>query len=192
MRGPAGEEGRGLILRYQQGLKQDGIAVLVSQLCRWFGMSRRTVYYRSITSAPKVQESLASPIKHMIDAEPSCGYRTVAHLLGLHKNTVQRVFQLRAWQVHKRSVGHPPKTEALPSVAKTPGQRWATELCRVWAGRDGWQILALVVDCQTRGTAGMATVEKRPGHDHHRGTRAGPDRPLRVPGTGLETLPAEV
>jgi putative transposase len=31
-----------------------------------------------------------------------------------------------------------------------PNERWATDLCRVWAGRDGWQTLALVIDCHTR------------------------------------------
>lgn len=30
------------------------------------------------------------------------GYRTVAGLLGMNKNTVQRIFQLKGWQVHKR------------------------------------------------------------------------------------------
>lgn len=29
-------------------------------------------------------------------------------------------------------------------------ERWATDLCRVWAGRDGWANLALVIDCHTR------------------------------------------
>ena len=29
----------------------------------------------------------------MIEEDPSFGYRTVAHLLGLNKNTLQRIFQ---------------------------------------------------------------------------------------------------
>ena len=29
------------------------------------------------------------------------------------------------------------RIEALPSVATTPNDRWATDLCRVWAGRVG-------------------------------------------------------
>lgn len=139
-----------MILRLQQGLKQEGVTVSVSQLCRWFEVPRRTVYYRSVKTPPKVKEHLASPIKQMIEAEPSFGYRTVANLLGLNKNTVQRIFQLRGWQVRKRSVGHRPRIEVLPSVAEAPDQRWATDLCRIWAGRDGWQTLALVIDCHTR------------------------------------------
>ncbi|MGL5631775.1 MAG: DDE-type integrase/transposase/recombinase [Azovibrio sp.] len=27
---------------------------------------------------------------------------------------------------------------------------WATDHCRIWAGRDGWAHLALVIDCCSR------------------------------------------
>ena len=30
----------------QQGLREDGFVVSMVKLCRWFGMPRRTVYYR--------------------------------------------------------------------------------------------------------------------------------------------------
>ena len=43
-----------------------------------------------------------------------------------------------------------PRIEAVPSVATAPNERWSTELCRVWSGRDGWTTLALVIDCHTR------------------------------------------
>lgn len=139
-----------MIAAIQQGLKDDGFSVSISQLCRWFEVSRRTVYYKSTKAAPKVKPELAEPIKALIEAEPSFGYRTVAGLLDMNKNTVQRVFQLMGWQVRKRAVGHRPRIEALPSVASVPDQRWATDLCRVWGGRDGWLTLALVIDCFTR------------------------------------------
>jgi putative transposase len=67
----------------------------------------------------------------------------VAHLLGFNKNTVQRIFQLRGWQVRKRPVGFRPRVQAMPSVATAPNERWPTDMCRVWAGRDGWAPLAL-------------------------------------------------
>src|SRR5574343_144277 len=111
---------------------------------------RRTVYYRPIKAAPSLQERFVTPIKAMIEENPSFGYRTVAHLLGFNKNTVQRIFQLKGWQVRKRPVGLRPRVQALPSVATAPNQRWATDMCRVWAGRDGWAVLALVIDCHTR------------------------------------------
>jgi putative transposase len=134
----------------RQGLKDDGFEVSVSQLCRWFDLPRRTFYYQPTKTAPKLQSTLVEPIKAMIEQEPSFGYRTVAGLLGMNKNTVQRIFQLKGWQVRKRPIGHRPRIEALPSVAASPDERWATDLCRVWAGRDGWLTLALVMDCYTR------------------------------------------
>jgi putative transposase len=122
----------------------------MTKLCRCVGVPRRTVYYKPVKTARRVQERFAAPIKQLIESEPSFGYRTVASLARFNKSTVQRVFQLMGWQVCKRAVGHRPRIEALPSVAMSPNERWATDLCRVWAGRDGWQTLALVIDCHTR------------------------------------------
>lgn len=119
-----------------QGLLADGFAVPLTKLCAWFGVPWRTVYYL--------------PIKAMIQSNSSFGYRTVAWLLGFNKNTVQCVFQLKGWQVRKRALGMRPRIEAIPSAADAPNERWSTDMCRVWAGRDGWTTLALVIDCHAR------------------------------------------
>lgn len=113
-------------------------------------MPRRTVYYKPVKSEPKVQARFAEPIKAMIGENPSFGYRTVTHPLDFNKNTVQGVFQLMGWQELMRPIGFRPHIQALPSVAQRPNERWATDLCQVWAGRDGWAVLALVMDCHTR------------------------------------------
>ena len=139
-----------MILRVQQGLRNDGVIASLSQLCRWFEVPRRTVYYQVVKAKPKVDAQFAEPIKAMIEENPSFGYRTVAHLRGFSKNTVQRIFQIRGWQVRKRAIGMRPRIQALPSVAQAPNERWSTDLCRIWAGRDGWASLALVIDCHTR------------------------------------------
>ncbi|MGN0931443.1 MAG: IS3 family transposase, partial [Falsigemmobacter intermedius] len=94
-----------MIRKLWQGLLEDGLKVSIAQLCDWFGVPRRTVYYRPTKSAPQVNPELAAPIKKLIDEEPSFGYRTVAWLLGMNKNTVQRIFRLKGWQVRKRQVG---------------------------------------------------------------------------------------
>ena len=86
----------------------------------------------------------------MVEESPSFGYRTVAYLLGFNKNTVQRIFQLMGWQVRRRPVGFRLRVQALLSKATAPNERWSTDMCRVWAGRDGWATLALVIDCHTR------------------------------------------
>ena len=139
-----------MIETIRQGLKEEGVVVSISQLCRWFEVPRRTFYYQSVKSPPTVQPRFAEPIKALIEDNPSFGYRTVAHLLGFNKNTVQRIFQLKGWQVRKRPVGFRPRIQSLPSVAKAPNERWATDMCRVWAGRDGWTTMALVIDCHSR------------------------------------------
>jgi len=125
-----------MIESIRQGLKEEGFDVSIAKLCRWFGIPRRTVYYKRIKAAPKVNPMLSEPIKAMIEASPSFGYRTVAGLLGFNKNTVQRIFQLKGWQVKKPAIGFRPRIQALPSVATMPNERWSTDLCRIWAGRD--------------------------------------------------------
>jgi putative transposase len=139
-----------MIETVQQGLEADGFKVPMTKLCRWFEVPRRTVYYRPTKAAPKVQEQIVVPIKAMIEENPSFGYRTVAGLLGMNKNTVQRIFQIKGWQVRRRPVGFRPRVKCIPSIASQPNEHWATDLCRVWTGRDGWATLALVIDCATR------------------------------------------
>ena len=139
-----------MITALRQGLKDDGYEVSISKLCQWFGVARRSVYYKATKAPPMVKPELAGPIKAMIEEEPAFGYRTVASLLDMNKNTVQRIFQIKGWQVRKRAIGNRPRVEALPSVATAPDLRWATDLCRIWGGRDGWLTLALVIDCHTR------------------------------------------
>ena len=139
-----------MIETIHQGLIAEGIHVSISKLCRGFEVPRRSVYYRPVKRMRKVQEHLAEPVKKMIEEDPAFGYRTVASLLGMNKNTVQRIFQIKGWQVRKRPIGFRPRIEAKVSVADKPNERWATDLCRVWTGRDGWAVLALVADCCSR------------------------------------------
>ena len=126
-----------MILHLQQGLLSDGITVPITKLCAWFGVPRRTVYYKPTKAAPKLDDKFVQPIKTLIEEEPSFGYRTVAWLLGFNKNTVQRVFQIKGWQVRKRSIGARPRVEALPSVAERPNERplSANLLCKSLAGQ---------------------------------------------------------
>ena len=43
-----------MIETVQQGLKAEGHQVSIQKLCEWFEMPRRTFYYKSVKSAPKV------------------------------------------------------------------------------------------------------------------------------------------
>ncbi len=130
-----------MIETIRQGLKEDGLDVSVSKLCRWLGVPRRTVYYRPTKKVPIVQERFAQPIKQRIEEHPAFGYRTVAHLLGFNKNTVQRVFQLavagaqttRGLQAAGAGAafgsGGPERAMGDGSVPRLDWQRW---LGRCW------------------------------------------------------------
>ena len=120
-----------MILQLQQGLQAEGFEVSISKLCRWFNVPRRSLYYKPVKAQSRLQPHLVEPVKAMIEENPSFGYRTVAYLLNMNKNTVQRIFQLKGWQVKKRPVGFRPRVQALPSVAARPDERWATDLCRI-------------------------------------------------------------
>ena len=85
-------------------------------------MTTAVAVFGSVKAPPKVLPRFAKPIKAMIEDNPSFGYRTVAHLLGLNKNTVQRVFQLRGWQVRKRLVGFRLRIEARRPRASQPNE----------------------------------------------------------------------
>lgn len=107
-----------MIPQLQQGLLEDGFRISIEKLCRWFNVPRRTVYHNATKAAPKLNQAYIISIKAMIEENPAFGYRTVAYLLNINKNTVQRIFQLMNWQVRKRSVGFRPWVQALPAVAQ--------------------------------------------------------------------------
>ena len=56
-----------MILRIQQGLAADGFIVPLAKLCRWFGVPRRTMYYKPVKAAPKINPAFAEPFKALIE-----------------------------------------------------------------------------------------------------------------------------
>lgn len=122
----------------------------MAKLRQWFGLSRRTTYYKPTKGPAKVKAELVESIREIIEAEPSFGYRTVAALLRINKSAAPQVFQLKGWQVRKSPLGQRLRMEVKVSRAEGLDQRWATDLYRVRGGKDGWLSLALVLDCATR------------------------------------------
>ena len=55
-----------MIRTLHEGLLADGIKVPLAKLCAWFGVPRRTVYYKPTKAAPKVDARFAEPIKALI------------------------------------------------------------------------------------------------------------------------------
>ena len=155
-----------MILGLQQGLKADGIEVSLVKLCEWFGVDRRTVYYRATKGQPKLQEQFVKPIKAMIEENPSFGYRTVASLLDFNKNTVQRVFQLMGWQVRKRPVASGPafrRCRLWPKLLTSAGQRTcagfglAKMAGRIWR----WSLIATPENCWVGTSAAVADPKRQ-------------------------------
>ncbi|MEO0959280.1 MAG: hypothetical protein AAFY66_12605 [Pseudomonadota bacterium] len=74
-----------MIRTLHEGLLADGIAVPLTKLCAWFGVPRRTVYYKLTKAPPKVDpafaEPIASPVEDMLIeafvAEPAFEARDV-------------------------------------------------------------------------------------------------------------------
>ena len=49
-----------MILELQRALKEDVVVVSLVKLCEWFGVPRRTLYYKPTKAEPKVQPSSSS------------------------------------------------------------------------------------------------------------------------------------
>lgn len=69
-----------------------------------FGALGRSVHYRPVKVEPTLQDRFVAPINAMIEGNPSFGYHAVAHLIDCNKNAVQRIFQLKGWQVRSVNV----------------------------------------------------------------------------------------
>ena len=56
-----------MIRSVQQGLLADGCSVPITKLCAWFGVPRRSVYYKPTKAAPKLDPAIVAPIKALIE-----------------------------------------------------------------------------------------------------------------------------
>ncbi len=142
-------------MHVQSELAREGAKVSITKLCRWFGISRRSYYYKPKAGASRIDEKKVERIKATIEEYPTYGYRRVALLTGINKKAVQRILQLKGWQVKKRPKGHRPRARVMPSRSHAPDTRWAIDMTRVWCGMDGWSTLAAVIDTCTREVVGF-------------------------------------
>ncbi|SMX29507.1 hypothetical protein TRP8649_03643 [Pelagimonas phthalicica] len=69
-----------MIRTLHEGLRPDGDVISISKLCAWFGVPRRTVYFKPSKAAPKLNSTFVDPIKAVIEENPSFGYRIVTYL----------------------------------------------------------------------------------------------------------------
>lgn len=143
------------MIAVQSEMIQEGKRVTITQVSRWFDIPRRTLYYKPKKRERKVDEVKVSRIKETIEQYPTYGYRRVALLTNINKKAVQRIFQIKGWQVRKRSKGFRPRAKVMPSKTSLPNQRWAIDMTRVWCGKEGWSTLAAVIDTCSREIVGF-------------------------------------
>ena len=135
---------------------REGYNINITKLSKWFGIPRRTLYYQSKKRTPKLDQARVKKIKEKIEEFPTYGYRRLALLTGMNKKAVQRILQLKGWQVRKRAKGFRPRAKIMPSRSNKPNHRWAIDMTRVWCGEeDRWNTLASVIDTCTREIVGF-------------------------------------
>jgi putative transposase len=128
-------------------MSSEGKAVSIAQLCRWFGVSRSTFYYRPPTTAPRVpalDPALVATIRTIIEAEPAAGLRMItarvrrASPVPINRKKVHRILKINGWQVRQRPRGQRPRVAGWTSRTTEPNVRWAIDTTHLFCGGDGW------------------------------------------------------
>jgi putative transposase len=109
----------------------------------------------------KVNESLASSLRLLINAHPTFGYRRLWALLrrqtglAINRKTVYRILKIKGWFCNERTRTPRPRAKSFVSQTTQSNLRWATDLTHIPCGRDGWGHLAVVIDCHDREVIGF-------------------------------------
>lgn len=108
----------------------------LAQLCRCFGISRWSLYYRPKGRKRAVDPAKAAEVKAVIERFSAYGYRRIAVVLGWNRTVVQRICQRKDWQMNKRPQGRRPWARALSSVTEPsrPALGHGPDPSLVWQG----------------------------------------------------------
>ncbi len=145
-------------------MREEGKAVSIAKLCRWFGVPRSTFYYRPPPAAaprvPAVDTALATQIRTIIEAEPAAGLRMITARIRrdaatpVNRKKIHRILKLNQWQVRQRPQGQRPRVQGWASRAMRPNERWAIDTTHLLCGGDGWCHLTALIDCYDRTIVG--------------------------------------
>lgn len=72
---------------------------------------------------------------------------------------IQRILQLKNWQVCKRLQGFQSRARSRPTAASRPDERGATDLTCAWCGKDRLADLAVIIDCCAREILGWLLLD---------------------------------
>ena len=105
----------------QAELLAEGHRVSLSKLCGWLEVPRRSIYYK-----PKARPRIADPalterVKLAMQRFPTYGYRRLAIVLGENKKPIQRILQIKGWQVRTLPHGFRPRGEGA-AVSDPPAR----------------------------------------------------------------------
>jgi putative transposase len=145
-------------------MREEGKAVSIVQLCRWFGVPRSTFYYRPpVAMAPRppgVDATLEARIRAIVETEPVAGLRMITARIRrdaaepVNRKKIHRILKLNGWQVRQRPQGQRPRAQGWVSRATRPNERWAIDTTHLFCGRDGWCHLTAIIDCYDRSIVG--------------------------------------
>ena len=108
------------------------------------------MYYRPKPRRRVINADLAASVKLALGRFTTYGCHRLACVLGENRKPIQRILQLKGWQVRKRPQSFRPRARTLPSVALRTDERWAIDLTHVWCSRGRRTSLAVIIDCCTR------------------------------------------
>ena len=83
----------------QSELFREGYTVSITRLCRWLKFPRRSFYYQSVNREKRLDPNKVATVKEKTEEYSTYDYRRLALLLRMNKKTVQRIWQLKGWQV---------------------------------------------------------------------------------------------
>lgn len=140
-------------------MNDEGNAVSISQICRWYAVPRSTFYYEPKVikgRETKLDKALVEMIRTIIDENPGYGVRRITAILRnqlmlkVNRKKVRRIIRVNNWQVRKKPQGKRPRAKGYRSQAEWPNERWAIDCTHIFCGRKGWCFLIAIIDCCDR------------------------------------------
>lgn len=106
-------------------------------------------------------------IRSTIQQFPTYGYRRLAFLLKRNRKAVQRILQIKGWQVRKHPQEKRSRVKMKRSRTAIRNTRWATDMAMIWCGKDRWCHIATVIDCASREILGWCLSTRGNGKTAH-------------------------
>src|SRR5262249_5871464 len=108
-------------------MRAEGKVVSIAQLCRWFGLSRSTFYYRGEQPrAVELDRALVALVGRLIAENPDYGLRRLTVLVrrelhaAVNRKRIHRILKANGWQIRQRPRGKRPRARGWVSRVTRP------------------------------------------------------------------------